>query len=231
MDSNRQEPRGIIALLRKTASRRDFLKISGTGVAGTVLTANLLRFLIDVDSVSADSKKMVWMTASGAIVHDHSRCTGCRLCETTCTMANDGKAHPHIGRIKVGRNLNYGVKGPLADFRSSDGQFGSLKLVGETCHQCQDPFCGNACPVGAISADKTTGARIVDTGVCIGCGSCQEACPWGMATLDPEIEKSSKCLLCHGDPQCVHFCPNGAIRFLDWDEALKHYRQQAVSHG
>lgn len=225
MAEDTQQSGKIANLLQVPASRRDFLKISGTGVAGTVLTANLLGFLISADASSAGQKRTVWATASGAIVHDSQRCTGCRLCETNCTMHNDGKAHPHIGRIKIGRNLNYGIQLQAGAFRNGDGQFGSLKLLGETCRQCQEPFCGNACPVGAISADTITGARSVDTAVCIGCGSCQEACPWQMATVDPVAGKSTKCALCNGDPHCVRFCPNGAVRFLPWDEVVRLYRQ------
>lgn len=230
MESDKKESEGIDGLLNKTASRKDFLRMSGKGMAGTVFTASLLTFLSGAGTVGAEEKKRVWPTASGVIIHDPARCSGCRRCETTCTIANDGKAHPHIARIKIGRNLNYGARGPLAAYWTGDGQFGSLKLIGETCRQCQNPYCGNACPVGAISADDSTGARVVDTDKCIGCGRCVKACPWGMATLDPEINKSTKCVLCYGDPQCAYFCPNGAITFVTWEDAVKKYKHHSESH-
>jgi len=51
-----------------------------------------------------------------------------------------------------------------------------------------------------------------------------------MIVVDPEEKKSKKCLLCHGDPQCVHFCPNGALKFVPWDEAIKLYKEHWESH-
>lgn len=231
MDNENKESGGIDGFMKKTASRKEFLRMSGTGIAGSVLTVSLLSFLSGCATEPGQAKKRVFATASGAVIHDPNRCSGCRRCETNCTMANDGKAHPYISRVKIGRTLNYGFKGPLAAYWSGEGQFGNLRLNGETCRQCKEPYCGNACPVGAISADKTTGARVVDTAKCIGCGTCQRACPWGMATVDPETKKSTKCVLCYGDPQCAKGCPNGAIKFVAWEEAVKQYKTHWETHA
>lgn len=200
----------------KTQSRRDFLKITGAGLAGAFAAAALGC----VSMETRDGRKVkVWRTSSGAIVHDPNLCVGCRRCETACTIRNDGKASAYISRIKVSRNLNYGVAGVTAAYAEADGQLGNFRLVGETCRQCSHPACGDACPVGAITADKKTGARVVDAKRCVGCGACEDACPWGIATVDPETRKSTKCLLCDGDPNCTKNCPTGAIAFYPWEEA------------
>ncbi len=60
-----------------------------------------------------------------------------------------------------------------------------------------------------------TGARVVDTDKCIGCGLCHEACPWNMPQIDPVIGKSTKCIACG---RCAVQCPNGAIKFVDWQD-------------
>ena len=225
MSKENEEVGGRESFLRRNASRREFLKMSGKGVAGSVLTVNLLSFLSGCATTgSVQEKKRVWATASGAIIHQTARCSGCRRCETTCTVSNDGKAHPYIARVKIGRNLNYGKQGATAAYWTNDGQLGNFKIDGESCRQCADPYCGNACPVVAIGVAPNTRARVVDEAKCIGCGTCMKACPWGMATLDPEAQKAKKCLLCHGDPQCVLYCPNGALTFVPWDEAVKLYR-------
>jgi Fe-S-cluster-containing dehydrogenase component len=201
---------------RSTSSRREFLRMAGTGLAGAFAAAALGC----VSFETRDGKKVrVWKTSSGAIVHDASRCVGCRRCETACTVRNDGKASAYISRIKVSRNLNYGVAGVSASYAKADGQLGNFRIVGETCRQCSHPACGDACPVGAISADKKTGARVVNADKCVGCGACQRACPWHIATVDPETDTSTKCLLCGGDPSCVKSCPTGAIKFYPWAEA------------
>ncbi len=230
MENDKREQDGMRTFLEKSASRREFLVMGGKGLAGSVLTVSLLNFLSGCATTPGAQAKKVWATASGAIIHDPNRCTACRRCETNCTMANDGKAHPYIARVKIGRNLNYSSTGPLAAYWAKDGQFGNFRVNGETCRQCADPFCGNACPVGAISADPTTGARVVDETVCIGCGTCAKVCPWGMATLDNEEKKSKKCVLCYGDPQCARYCPNGALHFVPWEEAVKQYKDHWESH-
>ena len=208
----------------KTTTRREFLKITGAGVAGAAVTFTLMK-LFDKPANTTE----VFETASGAIIHDSRLCTGCRRCETTCTMVNDGKAHPYIARVKMYRNFKYGPEGVSYMWAYRDGQLGNFKLVGETCKQCADPYCGRACPVGAISAHEDTGARVVDMDACIGCGACERACPWGMATVDPERNKSTKCLLCNGHPACVQNCPNGALQFITWDDAVKVYKERGFT--
>lgn len=230
MSEQTKDAGGLDGLLHTETSRKDFLVMGGKGLAGSVMTVTLLNFLSGCATVPGGAKKRVWATASGAVIHDTARCSGCGRCETNCTMANDGKAHPYIARVKISRNLNFGQKGPMAAYWTQDGALGNLKVDGETCRQCADPYCGNACPVQAISVDEHTGARVVDEAKCIGCGTCEKACPWGMATLDPEEKKSKKCVLCYGDPQCARYCPNGAIKFVPWDEAIKQYKAHWETH-
>ena len=39
-------------------------------------------------------------------------------------------------------------------------------------------------------------------------------CPFGAILYDPDNRRVIKCDLCGGDPQCVRFCPTGALQFL-----------------
>ncbi len=206
-------------LLGSTSSRRDFLRIAGTGIAGAFVTltlgcATMVR--------TQDGKNLkVWATPSGAMVQDPNLCVGCRRCESACTVRNDGKASAYVSRVKISRNLNYGVEGVSSAYALAYGQHGNFRIVAETCRQCGQPKCGDACPAGAIKADKKTGARVVDSRRCVGCGACQDACPWHIATLDPETRVSTKCSLCDGDPTCAKACPTGSIKFYTWEEAEK----------
>ncbi|HSV56290.1 MAG TPA: 4Fe-4S dicluster domain-containing protein, partial [Magnetospirillaceae bacterium] len=177
-------------LLGSPSSRRDFLRIAGTGIAGAFVTltlgcATMVR--------TQDGKNLkVWPTASGAMVQEPNLCVGCRRCETACTVRNDGKASAYLSRIKIARNMNFGPDGVTSAYAVADGQHGNFRIVAQTCYQCAQPICGDACPVRAIRADRKTGARVVNARRCVGCGACQDACPWKAATLDPETRIATK---------------------------------------
>lgn len=82
------------------------------------------------------------------------------------------------------------------------------------CEQCENPYCQNVCPTGAIRLNEKTGAREVDHEACIGCGLCAKYCPRGVIFLDPDLGKAVKCDLCGGDPECVAACPTNALEVI-----------------
>jgi Fe-S-cluster-containing dehydrogenase component len=92
------------------------------------------------------------------------------------------------------------------------------------CRQCEEPACLDACPREAI---KKLGNGIIRrmNMLCIGCGSCAIACPFGV--IEPEIHSYviSKCDLCADrvaegrEPACVAACPSGALSFEEVAEA------------
>ncbi|MFW9846088.1 MAG: 4Fe-4S dicluster domain-containing protein, partial [Candidatus Thorarchaeota archaeon] len=71
--------------------------------------------------------------------------------------------------------------------------------------------CAAACPADAITLNGDTGAYIVDAELCISCGDCVEACPWGAISLHPETDIAFKCDLCGGKPKCIEVCNYGVI--------------------
>ena len=175
----------------KETTRREFLKLTGKGIAGFAVTSSIL-------SMFGFGEEAMAATAlpDGLLVVDRSKCTGCQRCEITYTLQNDGKVQPFLSRIKVGENYNFGVTGPKINYQFEDGQMGNLKMSPVTCKQCREPFCANACLNGAIVADSRTGARVVLKDKCIGCGTCSEACPWNLPTIDTESGYATKCVTC-----------------------------------
>ncbi len=125
------------------------------------------------------------------------KCTGCLQCEMACSFENYGTYATSKSRIKV------------FDFHHTG------KKVPYTCTQCDEAWCLHACPVEAITVDKTTGAKVVNDSTCVGCKVCTIACPFGTVNYVQETGKVQKCDLCGGDPACVEACPTAAITYVD----------------
>lgn len=192
-------------MLNQEMTRRKFMKISGKSLAGLTVSASLLSLFgctqeqVDNDAIT------LWTTPTGLLVVNEAKCTGCQRCEINCTTVNDGYVSSYISRVKVTRNLmNNDGHGTYQD---------DWVYFPDTCRQCEEPWCGEACPVEAIYADEN-GVKLVDEEKCIGCGACVEACPWHMPTLNPETNKSSKCILCGA---CIEGCVTGALAMVPWD--------------
>ena len=193
--------------LDKDFTRRQFLKLSGKSLAGVAMSSTMLSTLGVSATALAEDKVRVWAFPQGLLVVNADRCVGCQRCEINCTLTNDGCCSSYISRVKVTRNLY--------SSRNGNGLYteNNWTYFPDTCRQCEDPACGNACPQKAITTDSR-GIRVVDTDKCIGCGACHEACPWHMPTVNPETGKSSKCIACGA---CVAGCPSGALSIVDWD--------------
>jgi Fe-S-cluster-containing hydrogenase component 2 len=144
-------------------------------------------------------------TANGYLIYDPALCTGCETCEVVCTTFNYGKTNISLSNIHIMRDPL------LPDYEN----FHPL-----ICGQCVEPACLTVCPVAALKIDKTDGlnVRIIDGTECIGCRKCSESCTEknvvSRIKFDEEKEISVKCHLCKGDPKCVKYCSNGALRYV-----------------
>lgn len=141
---------------------------------------------------------------------DYQKCTGCRLCELVCSVMHDGVSNPARSRIKVMKWESEGLYIPMS------------------CQQCEDAPCMNVCPVKAISRDEDLGFVIIDYDVCIGCRTCVAVCPFGAMSYNIIDKKVFKCDLCGGDPQCVRFCAEKAIDYVDADVVSIMKQRQAA---
>ncbi len=185
-------------------SRRDFLKNLAIGAGGVALIGS---FGFMFKFPKADG-------TLSSIVVDFDKCTGCRTCESVCSAYNhkvtvdseqlNGLGNPYLSNIQVHHYL------PDAD-------------VPVTCNMCPDTPCITACPV---PPDLTTGRKALyrddatltirnDRDRCLGCQECATACKTqraGIIIPNPETHKPERmCRLCDGDPQCVKYCPYGAL--------------------
>ena len=142
------------------------------------------------------------------IVLDRTKCVGCRVCEAICSLTHEGEFDPTKARIKVVREVDDGA----------------LYAVAVYCLQCEEPFCQEVCPAGAITRNER-GAMIVNEAKCIGCKLCEIACPVGAIAVHPERHVALKCDLCAGlpEPQCVKYCNwrYGALSFIPAEKVGK----------
>ncbi|WP_084813854.1 ferredoxin-like protein [Desulfitobacterium sp. PCE1] len=192
--------------LNSEMTRRKFMKVSGKSIVGVAISASFLSLIGCTQEQVTSGKVTLWSTPQGLLVVNEAKCTGCQRCEINCTQVNDGYVSSYVSRAKVSRNLmlSHLGNGLLTD---------NWVYFPDTCRQCEDPSCGNACPVQAISSDDR-GVKKVDQSKCVGCGTCSAQCPWEMPTVNPETRKSSKCILCGS---CATGCPTGALSVVDWD--------------
>ena len=130
------------------------------------------------------------------------RCIGCRSCEVVCSLVNDGEINPARSRIAI-----------ITFLETKDAL--PFHFIGH-CRQCQDAPCLSACPVEAVHryADETNRV-MVNHDICIGCGKCVGACPFGVMRFDSVTKKAYKCELCNGEPACVDICPSGALEYRE----------------
>lgn len=135
------------------------------------------------------------------VLVDYTKCTGCRLCETVCSLSNEGEINPQLARIKMIRWEWEGLQIPTI------------------CQQCDDAACMAVCPVKAISKDKELGHAKINYELCIGCKLCLMVCPFGAVSYDFVHNRVIKCELCDGDPVCVKFCETKALQYVDMSMA------------
>ena len=124
------------------------------------------------------------------------KCTGCRLCESACSLYNTKRSNPADAYIRVVRNETEGVFVPML------------------CVHCARPLCKSICPVDAITQDSEKGTVKISEELCVGCKLCTIVCPVGGVWLDTAKKAAVKCSLCEGDPKCVEVCPKEAIVYL-----------------
>ena len=82
---------------------------------------------------------------SKVILIHPEKCSGCQMCEVSCSLRNMKECNPERSRIRA--------------IKSEEN--GQLQFIPSTCMQCETAMCELVCPVNAISRDPQTGARII----------------------------------------------------------------------
>ena len=202
--------------LSQDYTHRDFVKKTASGGSAQFLFGNfgVLRL---AEGIAEEEP------AYSMIVVDYDKCTGCRTCETVCSAYNhkqevQGEILPGLGNPYYSNIRVYGFN-PDVD-------------VPAVCAMCPDNPCIEACPVEphpktgrkALYRDDKTLAIKNDLERCINCGNCADACRAGVIIPNPETKKPERmCTLCNGAPQCVKYCPYGALSYVKVDTGREFY--------
>ncbi|MEM0018132.1 MAG: 4Fe-4S binding protein [Candidatus Korarchaeum sp.] len=125
-------------------------------------------------------------------VIDPDLCVGCMSCMFACS------------RRFGDSGLNYSA----IRIRSVGGVERGFTVV--VCRACDAPSCVKVCPTSALKL-RGGGGVTLDSRLCIGCGYCVQACPFGAVFWD-EVE--GKPIICTHCGYCVDFCPYGVIRVM-----------------
>ena len=156
------------------------------------------------------------------MVIDLRKCVGCQACVVACKSENNvplGVYRTWVDVYQVGDT----VPDPNGDI-VVDGQRYRQDVrvmnVPKLCNHCDDPPCVDVCPVKA-TYKREDGIVLVDPRLCIGCGTCVNACPYDARYLNPVSHTADKCTFCVERidqgllPACVTSCVGRARVFGD----------------
>ncbi|MCB4204888.1 4Fe-4S dicluster domain-containing protein [Deferribacterales bacterium Es71-Z0220] len=174
------------------------------------------------------------MSKKYAFIVDLRKCVGCGSCQVTCKQENEvpfGSFRSRVDYADIGKY-------------PTPKRFFFPKL----CNHCDNPPCLSPCPVKGATYKRKDGTVVVDRDLCLGCGRCADACPYGARYLNkninikndpakyPKVEEVKgktkkslfvidKCDFCFHriaagieEPACVRNCPGKARYFGDLND-------------
>lgn len=162
------------------------------------------------------------------LVIDLDTCVGCQACATNCKEWNSSGVSGPLPDLKP---YSAGAEGVwfnrVHSYEAGEGGDGRTVHFPRSCLHCETPACVTVCPTGASYKRIEDGIVLIDHDMCIGCGLCAWACPYGAREMDEDEGVMKKCTLCidriynetipeaQRVPACVATCPTNARHFGD----------------
>ncbi|EGR1449544.1 4Fe-4S dicluster domain-containing protein [Vibrio cholerae] len=175
---------------------------------------------------------------------DTKRCIECNGCVTACKNENDDALEWGIQRRRV-VTLNDGEPGENS--------------ISVACMHCTDAPCMAVCPADCF-VHTEDGIVLHNKDLCIGCGYCLFACPFGAPQFPKQAAfgergKMDKCTFCAGGPEtepgleeerrkyganriaegklpmCASLCSTKALLAGDAEKISDIFRQRVVERG
>lgn len=179
------------------------------------------------------------------LVIDLDICVGCHACVVNCKEWNtSGYGVPlsdsdPYGAEPIGAWLN---RVHTFEVQPKNDQ-ASIVHFPKSCLHCTNAPCVTVCPTGASYKRSNDGIVLVDEDMCIGCGLCAWACPYGAREMDPAEKVMKKCTLCVDRiynenipeqdrvPACVRTCPASARHFGDFADPESNVSMMVRQRG
>ncbi|EGQ9728770.1 formate dehydrogenase FDH3 subunit beta [Vibrio cholerae] len=175
---------------------------------------------------------------------DTKRCIECNGCVTACKNENDDALEWGIQRRRI-VTLNDGEPGENS--------------ISVACMHCTDAPCMAVCPADCF-VHTEDGIVLHNKDLCIGCGYCLFACPFGAPQFPKQAAfgergKMDKCTFCAGGPEtepgseeerrkyganriaegklpmCASLCSTKALLAGDAEKISDIFRQRVVERG
>ena len=188
---------------KPVTNRRDFVQKLVGGIAISTAAATGV-VLASGETPPEEIKKKA---KNYGMLIDTRRCIGCHTFSVSCKSEFDVP-------LGVTRSwVEYTEKGTYPNV--------SRHFLPRLCNHCRHPQCVDVCPTGATYKRPQDGIVVVDSGQCIGCKYCIQACPYDARFLNPETKVAEKCDFCIHRvskglvPSCVNSCIGGARIFGD----------------
>jgi Fe-S-cluster-containing dehydrogenase component len=188
-----------------------------------------------------------WEQHRYAYLIDTVKCIGCGMCVKACKAENkvpDGFFRTWIERYEISEDGEAEVDSPNGGLDGFEENVSHVKVakaffVPKMCNHCAASPCVQVCPVGASYRTKD-GVVLVDQELCVGCGYCVQACPYGSRFIPheasaPYTRTAQKCTLCYHritkglQPACVAACPVGARQLADMKNQFDPVRKRILT--
>lgn len=109
--------------------------------------------------------------ANYGMIIDLNNCVGCAGCDIACKTEN---------------NLDHNISWSFHS-QETTGVFPNVKwkYIPKLCNHCENAACVKACPTEAMHKNED-GLTLHDPDICIGCRSCELACPYDVISFNEE---------------------------------------------
>ena len=203
---------------KNETTRRNFVQkiIGGVAVASVASTAAVLA------STETEPELNEKRAKNYGMLIDTRKCIGCHTCSVSCKSEFDVP-------LGVTRSwVEYTEKGNYPHV--------SRQFLPRLCNHCRHPQCVDVCPTGATYKRPQDGIVVVDSGQCIGCKYCIQACPYDARFLNPVTGFAEKCDFCIHRvskglaPSCVNSCIGGARIFGDLSDPDSEISQKLATN-